>query len=81
MVYAPGYRFMISAQRKQVGKFMDYGMQTGVLIQDDYRINIVKKTVFYDWNKIKNSIREDLGEFLWERTKRNPMILPIISEV
>jgi len=34
-----------------------------------------------DWNKIKNSIKDDLGGFLWERTKRNPMILPIISEV
>ena len=34
-----------------------------------------------DWNKMKNAIRESLGEFLWERTKRSPMILPIISEV
>ncbi len=34
-----------------------------------------------DWNRIKNCIKEDLGEFLWERTKRSPMILPIISEV
>ena len=34
-----------------------------------------------DWAMIKNSIKEDLGEFLWVRTKRNPMILPIISEV
>ena len=50
--------------------------------------DVVSETLFeclnsdnVDWNKIKNSIREDLGEFLWERTKRNPMILPIISEV
>lgn len=34
-----------------------------------------------DWGKIKTSIKDDLGEFLWKRTKRNPMILPIISEV
>ena len=34
-----------------------------------------------DWGKIKNTIRDDLNEFLWKRTKRNPMILPIITEV
>ncbi len=34
-----------------------------------------------DWNKLKNAIRDSLGEFLWKRTKRSPMVLPIISEV
>ena len=33
-----------------------------------------------DWGKIKNVIKDSLGEFLWKRTKRNPMILPIIME-
>ena len=33
-----------------------------------------------DWCKIKNVIKDSLGEFLWKRTKRNPMILPIIME-
>ncbi|MCC8103716.1 MAG: ribonuclease J [Clostridiales bacterium] len=34
-----------------------------------------------DWAKMKNTIRDSLGEFLWKRTKRRPMILPIIMEV
>ena len=34
-----------------------------------------------DWGKIKTSIKDDLGDFLWKRTKRNPMILPIITEI
>jgi ribonuclease J len=34
-----------------------------------------------DWNKIKTSIKDSLSEFLWKRTKRSPMILPIITEV
>ena len=34
-----------------------------------------------DWNKIKNTIRDDLNSFIWKRTKRSPMILPIIMEV
>lgn len=35
----------------------------------------------FDWGRIKTGIRDSLGEFLWKRTKRSPMILPIISEV
>lgn len=34
-----------------------------------------------DWARIKGAIKDSLGEFLWKRTKRSPMILPIISEV
>lgn len=34
-----------------------------------------------DWGKIKSVIKDDMGEFLWKRTKRSPMILPIITEV
>ena len=34
-----------------------------------------------DWGKIKNVIKDALSDFLWKRTKRSPMILPIIMEV
>ena len=34
-----------------------------------------------EWSKIKNTIRDDLSEFLWKRTKRSPMLLVIIQEV
>jgi ribonuclease J len=33
-----------------------------------------------DWSKIKNTIKDDLGEYLWKKMKRNPVILPIIME-
>ena len=33
-----------------------------------------------DWSKIKNTIRDDLSDYLWKRMKRSPMILPIIME-
>ena len=33
-----------------------------------------------DWGRIKNAIRDDLSDFLWRRTKRKPMILPILME-
>ena len=34
-----------------------------------------------DWGSIKNAIKDQLGQFLYGRTKRSPMILPIIQEV
>lgn len=34
-----------------------------------------------EWSAIKGAIRDSLGRFLYERTKRRPMILPIIIEV
>ncbi len=33
-----------------------------------------------DWGKIKNVVKDALSDFLWKRTKRSPMILPIIME-
>lgn len=34
-----------------------------------------------DWGKIKMVVKDSLGEYLWKRMRRNPMILPIIMEV
>lgn len=34
-----------------------------------------------DWNKIKGALRDALDQFLYEKTKRRPMILPILMEV
>lgn len=33
-----------------------------------------------DWGKIKTVVKDALSDFLWKRTKRSPMILPIIME-
>ena len=34
-----------------------------------------------DWSKIKLVIRDTMNEFIWKKTKRRPMILPIIMDV
>ena len=34
-----------------------------------------------DWGKLKSTTKDALGEFVWKKTKRRPMILPIIMEV
>ena len=49
---------------------------------------LVKKTLrtcadrnIREWGNIKSSVRDELGNFIFQKTKRNPMILPIIMEV
>ena len=34
-----------------------------------------------DWSRIKAVVKDALSDFLWKKTRRNPMILPIIMEV
>ena len=34
-----------------------------------------------DWNAIKTAIKNDLSGYLYKTTKRNPMILPVITEL
>ena len=33
-----------------------------------------------DWSKIKTNVKDALSDYVWKRTKRSPMILPIIME-
>ena len=40
-----------------------------------------EKTHTTDWAAIKGEIKNDLSGFLYKKTKRNPMILPVIMEV
>ncbi len=34
-----------------------------------------------DWGKIKSVIKDSLSDFVWKKTKRRPMILPIIMDI
>ncbi len=34
-----------------------------------------------DWNTIKSGIKDSLGDYVWKKTMRKPMIMPIIMEV
>lgn len=34
-----------------------------------------------EWSEIKQEMRDKLGKFLYENTKRRPMIIPVISEI
>nr|WP_246142978.1 ribonuclease J [Pasteuria penetrans] len=51
---------------------------TGVVVQ---AMQKCMKEQISEWTFFKTSIRDSLGKFLFERTRRRPMILPIIMEV
>lgn len=40
-----------------------------------------KLTGYRDWSSIKGKIRDDLADYIYARTRRRPMILPVIEEV
>ena len=40
-----------------------------------------KLTGFRDWGAIKGTIRDELSDYIFTRTKRKPMILPVIQEI
>ncbi|WP_440603488.1 ribonuclease J [Bacillus sp. GB_SG_008] len=44
-------------------------------------VNNSQKANISQWNVLKKNIKETLGQFTYENTKRKPMILPIIIEV
>ena len=41
----------------------------------------IMKTHDRSWNTIKNRVRDDVSKLMYERTKRSPMILPILMEI
>ena len=34
-----------------------------------------------EWTTIKLSIRENLRDYIFSKTKRNPMIIPVVMEI
>ena len=36
---------------------------------------------YRDWNAVKADVRDEISGYLFKKTKRNPMVLPVIMEV
>jgi len=54
-------------------------MDEAKLIVEDALNDCLERRIT-DWGKLKSSIKDALSSFVWKRTQRNPMILPIIME-
>lgn len=40
-----------------------------------------RETGMNDWSAIKTAVKSDISNYLYRKTKRNPMILPVIMEI
>lgn len=77
---------MVAAGPDIVSRGFVYVRESEELMDDAKQL--VKKTLqtcadrnIREWGNIKSNVRDELGNFIFQRTKRSPMILPIIMEV
>jgi ribonuclease J len=78
--------FKVSAGPDIISRGFVYMRESGDLIKEAERklsghLDGLMDSKTTKWSEIKNEITDLLGPFLYEKTKRKPMILPIIMEV
>jgi ribonuclease J len=78
--------FKIAAGPDLISRGFVYMRESGDLINDAQslitkHLSRVMERKTTQWSEIKNEITDTLSPFLYEKTKRRPMILPIIMEV
>ncbi|WP_170006834.1 ribonuclease J1 [Bacillus fonticola] len=78
--------FKMAAGPDIISRGFVYMRESGDLIAEAQQLlaghlNKVMERRTSQWSEIKNEITETLSPFLYEKTKRRPMILPIIMEV
>ncbi len=78
--------FKIAAGPDIISRGFVYMRESGDLINEaqnliTQHLNKIMARKTTQWSEIKNQVTDTLGPFLYERTKRRPMILPIIMEV
>ncbi|KQL54579.1 Zn-dependent hydrolase [Heyndrickxia shackletonii] len=80
------YKKSIAAGPEIISRGFVYVRESEQLMNDSTSLvreiveNNMEKDAF-DWSSIKQDIRDQLNYFLFEKTKRRPMILPIIMEI
>lgn len=57
----------------------DLIQESAELVKNAVQANLDNKE--FDWGHLKQDVRDKLGKFLYDQTKRRPVILPVIMEV
>ncbi|MCR6111284.1 ribonuclease J [Bacillus sp. A301a_S52] len=78
--------FKVASGPDIISRGFVYMRESGDLINEAQKklaghLNNMMENKTSQWSEIKNEISDTLGPFLYEKTKRKPMILPIIMEV
>ncbi|MEH7301884.1 ribonuclease J [Neobacillus drentensis] len=76
----------IAAGPEIISRGFVYVRESEKLMDDSTKLvrDIVERTIAkgsFEWASLKQEIRDELNRYLFEKTKRRPMILPIIMEV
>ena len=76
----------IAAGPEIISRGFVYVRESEKLMDDSTKLvrDIVDRTIAkgsFEWASLKQEIRDELNRYLFEKTKRRPMILPIIMEV
>ncbi|MCE7794768.1 ribonuclease J [Salipaludibacillus sp. CUR1] len=78
--------FKVASGPDIISRGFVYMRESGDLINEAQKklavhLNNLMDNKTTQWSEIKNEVTDTLGPFLYEKTKRKPMILPIIMEV
>lgn len=76
----------IAAGPEIISRGFVYVRESEKLMEDSTKLvqEIVEKNTskeVFEWSSLKQEVRDELNKYLYEKTKRRPMILPIIMEI
>jgi ribonuclease J len=85
---------LIDSKTKEVVGNMQITSRGFIYVKDNFELvnetklrvkQIIKETTSketkMDWKQVENNIRDRVGEYLFQKTQRRPMILPVVIEV
>ncbi len=85
---------IIDSKTKEVVDNMQITSRGFIVVKDNFElVNETKKRVKkiiktstssdtkMDWKIVEKNIRDDIGEYLFQKTERRPMVLPVVIEV
>ena len=85
--YVTNPRLIVVTKLEYFKKFamIDNIVKNGTIIintsKSDEEIRELEERHVKDWSIIKSTLKDDVRDFIFDKTKRNPMILPIIMEL